>query len=88
MHRHEVFYGDLYIHGVGHFHPENEIDNETYTIGAFVERQTSTYPDKRIGFDNTTQASAWASTNTALAWPAMANAATIRFSKRSPTRRG
>ena len=27
MHKHDAFAGDLYIHGLGHFHPENVIDN-------------------------------------------------------------
>jgi 3-oxoacyl-[acyl-carrier-protein] synthase III len=31
LHRHEGFAGDLYIHGVGHFHPESEIDNAFLT---------------------------------------------------------
>jgi 3-oxoacyl-[acyl-carrier-protein] synthase III len=31
LHKHDAFGGDLYIHGVGHFHPENEIDNAFLT---------------------------------------------------------
>jgi 3-oxoacyl-[acyl-carrier-protein] synthase-3 len=27
LHRHHGFKGDLFIHGIGHFHPENRIDN-------------------------------------------------------------
>ncbi len=31
MHKHDGFSGDLYIHGLGHFHPENVIDNAFLT---------------------------------------------------------
>lgn len=31
MHRHESLSGDLFVHGVGHFHPENVIDNAFLT---------------------------------------------------------
>jgi 3-oxoacyl-[acyl-carrier-protein] synthase III len=31
LHKHDAFGGDLYIHGVGHFHPDNEIDNAFLT---------------------------------------------------------
>jgi 3-oxoacyl-[acyl-carrier-protein] synthase-3 len=31
LHRHESLSGDLFIHGIGHFHPENRIDNAFLT---------------------------------------------------------
>jgi 3-oxoacyl-[acyl-carrier-protein] synthase-3 len=31
LHRHEAASGDLFVHGVGHFHPENRIDNAFLT---------------------------------------------------------
>ena len=31
LHRHESLSGDLFVHGIGHFHPENRIDNAFLT---------------------------------------------------------
>jgi 3-oxoacyl-[acyl-carrier-protein] synthase-3 len=31
LHRHALLAGDLFIHGIGHFHPENRIDNAFLT---------------------------------------------------------
>jgi 3-oxoacyl-[acyl-carrier-protein] synthase III len=31
LHRHESLSGDLFVHGLGHFHPENRIDNAFLT---------------------------------------------------------